>query len=165
MVHWRTIAGVLIAAHLLAGCAQPDVSASTARLETSEPAPTPGGCFATDPTPAVIETTIEDVLVSPAVVGTDGSITSPAQFRSVTRQNIVQERRDVRFKTPCPPVMDEAFLATLQRALKARGHYSGPINSTMDEQTTAAIRSYQSANGLNSAVLSMATARALGLLV
>lgn len=164
-MYWKTIARVLIATHLLAGCEQPDIFTPTTQVQISGSSPSSGGCFATDQTPAVIETTIEDVLVSPAVVGSDGSITSPAKFRSVTRQNIVQERREVRFQTPCPPVMDEAFLASLQRALKARGHYPGPINSTMDKATTAAIRSYQSANGLNSATLSMATARALGLLV
>lgn len=151
---------IAIAVGLMAGC-----NSANEIVQVGNQAPETGGCFATDQTPAVIETRIQDVLVSPAIVDADGTITSAAVFRTETRQEIVEQRRQVRFQTPCPPVMDTEFLAALQRALKARGHYQGDINSAMDGATQAAIRSFQAENGLNSAILSSQTARRLGLIV
>lgn len=149
----------------VAGCSPTiDPTAKISLIDTDKDIPT-GACTATDRTPAVIETRIEDVLVSPAVIGDDGTVIKPAVFRTDTRQLIVQERQDIRFETPCPPVLDQDFLASLQRALKARGHYQGPINGRMDGDTRRAIRSYQAVSGLQSDILSMDAARRLGLLV
>jgi peptidoglycan hydrolase-like protein with peptidoglycan-binding domain len=55
------------------------------------------------------------------------------------------------------------FVASLQRALKARGHLNGEISGILDGKTRRAIRSYQAAQGLNSDILASQTARELGL--
>ena len=123
----------------------------------SPPAGPDGACWARDMTPAVIETEIEQVMIRPETEG------GPASFRSVTRQKIVQDRRDVWFRTPCQSEMTVSFVATLQRALKARGLYRDPVTGTMNDATRIAIRRFQEPRGLDSEVLSLGAARDLGI--
>ncbi len=122
-----------------------------------------GACYGRDVTPAVIETVTEQVLVQPAMVTSDGTVTSPAAFRTVTRQEIVRERREVLFETLCPEALTPEFVKSLQRALKARGYHRGPVNGTMDAWTIAGIQSFQRLSGHDSPLLDIQTARALGL--
>lgn len=122
-------------------------------------------CYAQDVTPAVIETITEQVIVQPPQIGDDGTVREPAIFRTVTNQSIVQERHDLWFETPCEADTDPVFIATLQRALAARGIYRGADTGVMDIRTRRAIREYQRPQGLNSSVLSLAAARLLGLAV
>ena len=122
-----------------------------------------GTCWGRDETPAVVETVTEHILVQPAEIAADGSVRSPAVYKTKTRQQIVRERQELRFETPCPPLMDEDFVASLQRALKARGHYRGAITGQMDRATARAVRRFQGPLGLDSGVLSMKAARKLGL--
>ena len=126
------------------------------------PAGPPGACWARDVTPAVIETEMRQDIVAPARTAEDGTPV-PATFRSVTQQRIVQDRREVWFRTPCEADMTVAFIATLQRALKARGLYGTPVTGIMDDATRLAIRRFQAPQGLDSTVLSLAAARDLGL--
>jgi peptidoglycan hydrolase-like protein with peptidoglycan-binding domain len=56
------------------------------------------------------------------------------------------------------------FVETLQRALKARGHYRGSVSGYIDTRTYSAIRKYQAPQGLDSSILSLAAARKLGLI-
>lgn len=123
----------------------------------------PGSCWGRDVTPAVVETVTEQIIVQPAEVLDDGTVLSPAIFRTETQQRIVKERRETWFETPCPEVWTEEFTATLQRALQARGLFYGPITGQPDARTRAAIRRYQKAGGLDSAALSLESARRLGL--
>jgi peptidoglycan hydrolase-like protein with peptidoglycan-binding domain len=116
-----------------------------------------GACWARDTIPAVIETQMVQVMTGPS--GADGS----TGFRSTTEQKIVQDRRDVWFRTPCPGDFTISFIASLQRALKARGFFDAPVTGTLDEATGQAIRQYQAPLGLDSAVLSLQAARDLGL--
>ncbi|MEM8648801.1 MAG: peptidoglycan-binding domain-containing protein, partial [Pseudomonadota bacterium] len=76
----------------------------------------------------------------------------------------VTPREDTWFETPCDDVMTPEFTASLQRALKARGHYQGAVNGRMDGRTQAAIRAYQKPQGLDSGMLSLAAARQMGLM-
>ena len=76
---------------------------------------------------------------------------------------VVEERRELWFETPCRSEMTPEFVASLQRALKVRGHYQGPISGEMTARTRRAIRSFQKPQGLDSAILSKAAARQLGL--
>ncbi len=122
-----------------------------------------GACWERAVTPAVIETVTEQVLATPERRGPDGSVTVPASFRTETRQSIVAERREVWFETPCAAVVDAEFLATLQRALKARGLYLAPLTGVLDTPTRTAIRAWQRPRGLDSDVLALASARALGI--
>jgi hypothetical protein len=133
------------------------------RLDTPPPGAAPGTCWAQDTSPAVVETVTEQVLVSPAEVAQDGTVTRPASYRTETAQKIVQERRVTRFQVPCRSELTPEFNASVQRALKARGLYRGPITGQMDRRTRAAIRSFQKPQGFDSDILSVAGARQLGL--
>lgn len=123
-----------------------------------------GTCWHRNTSPAVIETITEQVLVQPAKLDALGQITQPAVFRTITRQDIVQPRRDSWIEIPCPDQITPEFVASVQRALRARGYYRGAITGQMDRSTRIALRRYQTDAGLNSSALSLDTARQLGLI-
>jgi hypothetical protein len=125
----------------------------------------PNACYSRDLTPAILETVTEQVLVQPPQVASDGTVLMPGAYRTVTETRIVQERRDIWFENLCPDEMTPQFIASLQRALAARGLYSGDITSEMNPETSQAIRRFQKPEGLHSAVLSVAAAKRLGLAV
>ncbi|MHC0053227.1 peptidoglycan-binding domain-containing protein [Actibacterium sp. D379-3] len=128
------------------------------------PGAAPGTCWGMEMTPAEIETVTEHVLLQPAEVTTGGRVLEPALYKTETQQRIVKERTEIWFETPCSAQMDTGFIETLQRALKARDLYHGPINGHMDHATRRAVRRYQAPQGLDSAILSLAAARKLGLI-
>lgn len=76
------------------------------------------------------------------------------------RNGVIEEKA---FRVPCPEVMTRDFIATLQRALAARGQYDGPITGHVDQATRNAVHLFQRANGFNSPVLTLETAQRLGL--
>lgn len=127
------------------------------------PGSDPAGCYRRDATPAEIETVTEQVMLQPPSVSLDGKTLYPAVYQTETRQAIIRERREMWFETPCASELTPEFVASVQRALRARGHYRGPIDGQMTPRTRAAIRAYQQPQGLDSAVLSKAAARRLGL--
>ncbi len=127
------------------------------------PGAPPGTCWGKIVSPALIETVTEQVLVEPARLAADGTVATPAIFRTETRQRIVTEREVTWFETPCPADVTPELVATLQRALAARDLYAGPITGQIDPATSAGVRRYQSATGLDSPILSLAAARTLGL--
>lgn len=142
----------------------PDLAAEL--LHRSEPGPPPGpegSCWTSDVTPAVIETVTEQALAAPATFAADGTTLTPARFRSVTRQEIIKSRDEVWFRSPCPAAMTVDFIATLQRALKARGLYRLALTGVMDAPTRTAVRQFQAPMGLDSPLLSLAAARDLGI--
>jgi len=132
-------------------------------LAEAPPGAAPGTCWGKVVTPAVIETVTEQVLVQPPELQPDGSIAAPGIYRTETRQQIETERQVTWFETPCPADLTPDFVASLQRALKARTLYRGGITGEMDARTHAAVRKYQHADGLNNSILSLAAARKLGL--
>jgi hypothetical protein len=144
----------------LPGPAEPEIVQT---VQEAPPGAAPGTCWGKDVTPAVIETVTEQVLVQPAEVRDDGTVLDPAIYKTETRQAIVQERRVTWFETPCASVQTPDFVASVQRALKVRGLYRGPVTGTMDARTRAAVRAYQKPEGLDSGILSLAAARRLGL--
>ncbi|MBC7476878.1 MAG: peptidoglycan-binding protein [Pseudorhodobacter sp.] len=121
-----------------------------------------GTCWAHDLIPAVYETTTEQSLVTAEKRDADGRVVTPAAYKSVSRLRVLQDRRDIWFTAPCPDEMTPGFLATLQRALKARGYYTADLTGTMDDATTEALRRYQADHGLDSPLLSRAAAQQLG---
>src|SRR5690606_34346221 len=60
----------------------------------------PGTCWARHVSPATIETVTEQVRVPDA-----GGTAQGARYRTVTHQRIVEERREIRFETPCPDAL------------------------------------------------------------
>jgi hypothetical protein len=124
----------------------------------------PSACYANESTPAVIETVTEQVMLQPPQIGTDGTVREPGIFVTETQQRIVQERRELWFEIPCQLQRgDPEFIASLQRALAARGLYLGPATGVMNRRTMRAVRDFQSPQGLDSGILSLAGARQLGL--
>lgn len=160
------LACLALTVSILSGCAatrplEPDV---VQRLDTAPPGAAPGKCWGKDVSPAVVETVTEQIMLQPAEILSDGSIAEPAIYKTETHQRIVKERQETWFETPCPADLTPEFNASLQRALKARGHYAGPAHGQLDARTRAAIRTYQKAQGLDSGILSVAAARQLGLI-
>ena len=102
----------------------------------SQPGPPgarPGSCWGKSIRPAVIETAQQQILVQPAELRSDGSVLTPAIYRTETQQRIVTPRRETWFETPCPEDMTAEFIASLQRALKVRGAYRGPRSETQSD--------------------------------
>jgi len=131
--------------------------------QVAPPGADPGTCWGKDVTPAIIETVTHQVMLQPAEVRADGTVTGPAIYRTETRQDIVRERKETWFLTPCPTAMTPEFIASVQRALTARGLYKGNISGEMNASTRAGVRRYQKPQGLDSGILSLAAARKLGL--
>lgn len=123
-----------------------------------------GACWQSDIRPAVIETVTDQILIAPEIRDEAGNVTTPAVFSTEARQRIVQDRGTVWFRSPCPDRLTPEFIATLQRALKARGLYLQPLTGSMDAPTRAALRRWQQSRGLDSDHLSLAAARELGLI-
>lgn len=162
----RPLISALLGAGLLAGCLQsPTVSESGVIVGSglAPPGAAPGTCWGKIPTPAVVETITEQVLVTPAKTNPDGTIATLPVYRAESRQQIVTPRTDRWFEIPCPPSFTVEFVSTLQRALQARGLYTGAVTGNMDAETRRAVLAVQTANGLPSDVLSIETARELGI--
>ena len=124
----------------------------------------PMACYGRKSTPAVIETVTEQVMVQPPQIGTDGVVREHAIFVTETHQRIVTERRELWFEVPCAlEAGDRDFIASLQRALSARGLYAGPVTGEMNRRTARAVRAFQAPQGLDSEILSLAAAQQLGL--
>ena len=122
----------------------------------------PGSCWGEDRSPAHVETVTETVLI-PARTDADGQVIRPAELRTETRQRITRDREELLFRTPCPEELTPELVASLQRALAARGLYRGPVSGEMDAATRAAVRAFQRPQGLDSSLLSLTAARQLGL--
>lgn len=112
-------------------------------------------CWASDETPAIIETITEQI-------AEDAAPDRDAGFRTETVQAIIQPREQIWFRTPCEDALTVEVISTLQRALAARGFYKAPQTGELDPATRSAIRAYQLPRGLNSDRLSLAAARDLG---
>ena len=161
------------AALFMAGCTPMGLPEAPSRADLSQellrpakggaPETAPGVCWQSDVTPLIIETVSEQVMVQKERLAADGTVLQPAAFRTDTHQRIVQEREEVWFRSPCPEEMTVEFIATLQRALKARGYYLLPVNGVLDASTQDAVHRFQIDRGLDSPRLSLAAARELGI--
>lgn len=81
--------------------------------------------------------------------------------RGSSNNGVIEE---IAFRVPCPEHMTTDFIATLQRALNARGHYNGPITGRADGQTREAVQKFQRTKSFDSPILTLDTAQHLGLL-
>jgi hypothetical protein len=158
----------LVAVLALGGCQAtlPDM-AEPVHVSTRDEAPpgaAPGTCWGQDETPAVVETVTEQIIVQPPELLADGTVQRPAVYKTETRQQIVKPRKATWFETPCEADLTPEFIASLQRALAARGHYRGPVTGRMDARTRSAIRAFQRPQGLDSGMISLAAARQMGLI-
>ncbi len=168
MRQWAILATVLAAAacqsERISAPGNADLSAELIPLEgTRPPDGPPGACWDSDILPTIIETVTEQALVQPEVRGPDGSIVTAAIYRTESSQKIVQDRGQVWFRAPCLADLDVDFVATLQRALKARGFYLLPLTGVYDGPTKDAVRRYQATRGFDSPRLTLTAARELGI--
>lgn len=165
---------VLCALHtgLVAACAPglpPAGGSETAqRLDTSEPLAAETVCWDKSTVPALIETETETRLVAPAATLPDGTVVEPAIYETETRATILRDRQEQAFEVPCADVMTPDFIASLQRALAARGAYAGPITGEMDAPTRDAVAAFQTGaapqdRDTGNTTLTLSTARRLGL--
>lgn len=170
----RSVKVLCLSVALVAGCqaggvpkapGQVDLAAEVVRLDRPGPPTRPeGACWEKDVTPAVIETVTEQVLVTEEERDAAGQVVKPATYRTDTRARMVRDREEVWFRAPCPADYTLDFVASLQRALKARGYYLLPLTGALDTPTRDAVRRFQADRGLDSPLLSLAAARDLGLL-
>ncbi len=166
----KAVTGLVAVSLVLAACAPAPTGTGTPETGRAAapgdrpPDARPGACYGKDVTPAVVEVVTDQVLVQPARKTADGSIIQPAVYRTETHQAIVEERREIYFEVPCAEILTPDFIASLQRALKARSLFHGPVTGLMDARTREAIRRLQRPTGLNSDILTIETARRLGLI-
>lgn len=120
-------------------------------------------CWGQQPLPARYELVSAPVKVVEAQYTADGTLLHPPIYRNLTQKKQVGPDRALWFETPCPATVTPDFVASLQRALRARGLYSGPDSGTLDARTRYAVREFQSPLGLDSETLSLDAARLLGL--
>jgi hypothetical protein len=139
---------------LLVALAACQTGTSEPEVRRAEPVQAPfstipsDACWATDRVPAVLETRFTPT--------GPGGAQEPSEV-------VVRPAEDRLFAVPCPDQMAGDFTASLQRALQARGHYSGPITGETDEATADAVRQFQAPQGLDSGILSLEAAQLLGL--
>ncbi|MDZ7905561.1 MAG: peptidoglycan-binding domain-containing protein [Cypionkella sp.] len=147
-----------------AGPASIDGDIAVLRLpEGASPPAKAGQCWASDTAPAVIETTTQQVQLRPERRNSAGQIIQSAQFQTHTAQRMVNDRATIWFAAPCPDEITVGFVASLQRALKARGRFFEPVTGAWDAPTLEALRKFQRERGLDSAAISLAAAQELGL--
>ncbi len=170
----RTTGAMLALSIPLAACAKTGPSQEVTRADFGDeqiitdftlgpPGARPGACYGKDVTPATVEQVTEHRLVEEAKIAENGNIITPAKYETVTEARIVDGREQIYFETPCPPRWTPEFIASIQRALTARGLYADYPHGELDEATRQAIRTFQISEGLNSAILSTESARKLGL--
>lgn len=160
---------ILCALTGLAGCenAEGDLKSAIQPQQTKTSAPErddDGTCWITLTTPAVIESVTHQKQVKSAKQNKEGGDPTPAEFTTVTEQKIVQERQESRVEVPCDDALTPEFVASVQRALAARGLYSGAVTGKMDAATRGAIGVFQQDLGIMTDTLTIDGARKLGLI-
>ena len=148
---------------LIGGCAGASLPKAPAAADLADeafrgdkPDGPEGACWARDETPAVIETVTEQIAEA---AGPE----NPAGYSTETRQEIIRPREQIWFRTPCDGDLTPDLVASLQRALTARGLLQTAPTGLLDAPTRIAIRAFQRPRGLNSDRLSLAAARDLGI--
>jgi len=122
-------------------------------------------CYFEKITPAEISTQVETRLTQPEKRNAAGQLVSPVQYETTRTQTITKARSITKFDAVCPEDLTPEFIASLQRAFKARGLFSSTITGSMDTSTRRAILNFQSVRGVKSATVMKATAQELGLVV
>ena len=125
-----------------------------------------GSCWQKNITPAVFDTVTRQIQVSPQknLNPSDKKTKATTQYQTKTRHVMVKKRNEAWFETLCPAQLNKALVTALQHALKDQKLYDGAIHGHLTDDTLTAIGMLQQKNGINSDVLGLRTAEALGLL-
>lgn len=156
----------LVALALLAACTASQPATRAATPIGPPPLAEPdkdGRCWAREITPAVYDQVMGELQVVQAEIAEDGTVIRPPIYRKAPVARVVTPRGELKFEAPCGYQMTPDFVASTQRALAARGYFSGNVTGEVDAPTTAAIRKFQKERGLESGQMSLETARSLGL--
>jgi len=90
-------------------------------------------------------------------------ISIPEEYQTVTRREKVSDGHMEWRPVLCQVNMTSAKIREIQKALKAKGYYHGPIDGIVGSQTINAMRKFQKAKGLASTrFLTVETVTALG---
>ncbi len=111
-------------------------------------------------TPAKYTTVKVKKLITPA---SERRIAIPATYKTVTKKRMVADGYAKWVPIVCKTSMNATMIRNVQKALRAAGHYNGPIDGVWGSASRSATRSYQKAKGLPVAGLSVATMQSLGL--
>jgi hypothetical protein len=114
------------------------------------------------PSNAALGTCWAEMANTPVITSVTAQIMTRKREKAVRPATVIDGDL-VWFERPCDQEMTPYFVESLQRALKARGFYHREINGEMDSATRFAVRLFQQPLGLDSSILSMSGARALGL--
>ena len=140
------------------------LSTPTLGVKINDPQLEKEACRAKVTQPAIYETATEKKLIAPAKFSPSGRQIAPPTYQNQIIYRVVRERAVKWFDTPCKDEMNADLIGDLQRALAARGYFSGKLTAMMDHDTKAALRRYQAENGLDSAILASQTVMDFGLL-
>jgi len=110
-------------------------------------------------TPAKYTTVRVKKLIQPATTRT---IPIPATYKTVTKKKKIAEGYAKWVPIVCQTSINTTMIREVQKALKNKGFYHGPIDGVWGAESKAAMRAFQRANGLPVAGLSMASMEALG---
>ena len=111
-------------------------------------------------TPAKYTTVKVKKLIAPA---SERRMAIPSTYKTVTKKRMVSDGYAKWVPIVCKTSMNAQMIRNVQKALRAAGHYRGPIDGIWGSASRSATRSYQKAKGLPVAGLSVATMRSLGL--
>ncbi len=129
-----------------------------------------GDVFCMTATPPRYRTITKRVMVTPA---TTKKVVIPAVYKTVKVRKMIQPPQEKRISIPeeyqtitrrekvsdghmewrpvlCQVNMTSAKIREIQKALKAKGFYRGPIDGVVGSQTITAMRAFQKAKGLTS---------------
>jgi len=110
-------------------------------------------------TPAKYTTIRIKKLIQPA---SERRVAIPARYKTITKKKKIAEGYAKWVPIVCKSSINSTMITQVQRALKEKGFYSGPIDGIWGTESRNAIRAYQKAKGLPVAGLSMATMQSLG---
>ncbi len=133
-------------------------------LDADAPAGAAESCWSVLRLPAEYETVTEQRLVVPERRDGSGRLLRPAEYHTLRTTRQVRPAQEIPFRVVCPAQLTTDLVASLQRALAARGYFAGAATGRLDEATRAAIRAFQDERGVPSDKLALATAQLLGLL-
>ncbi|MEM6619219.1 MAG: peptidoglycan-binding domain-containing protein [Pseudomonadota bacterium] len=156
------LAGPLGAAEIVSPLSHPNHPLLPADAKSSQ-------CFAHLVLPAVREFETVKTQVTPPRVAVDletgaTEVVIPAKWEIRTVERVLRPRQEHFYETLCPQRYTHSFVESLQRALAARGYDPGSATGWLDDPTRSAIRAYQGAKGLNSAIISLKTVEEFGLI-
>ena len=88
----------------------------------------------------------------------------PETYKTVTKTVEAAPARTVWTSVLCDVNTTPDVVRRLQTALKSAGHYSGPIDGIIGSETRRGIASYQAATGVQSDILTIESAKKLGII-